>query len=46
MMVEGGADFIGDDALIEAIDLAHKSMMPLIEMQESLRVRWARRNGR
>ena len=36
MMVEGGADFIGDDALIEAIDLAHRSMMPLIEMQEQL----------
>ena len=36
MMVEGGADFIQDDALIEAIDFAHKSMMPLIEMQEQL----------
>jgi polyribonucleotide nucleotidyltransferase len=36
MMVEGGADFIGDDALIEAIDLAHRSMMPLIELQEKL----------
>ena len=36
MMVEGGADFIEDDALIEAIDLAHRSMMPLIEMQEKL----------
>ncbi|MGD0487972.1 MAG: polyribonucleotide nucleotidyltransferase [Syntrophorhabdales bacterium] len=36
MMVEGGAGFIGDDALIEAIDLAHKSMLPLIELQEKL----------
>ena len=36
MMVEGGADFIEGGALIEAIDLAHKSMMPLIEMQEKL----------
>ncbi len=36
MMVEGGADFIGDDALIEAIDLAHRSMIPLIELQEKL----------
>ena len=36
MMVEGGADFIEGDALIEAIDLAHRSMMPLIEMQEKL----------
>jgi polyribonucleotide nucleotidyltransferase len=36
MMVEGGADFIDGEALIEAIDLAHRSMMPLIEMQEKL----------
>ena len=36
MMVEGGAGFIEGDALIEAIDLAHRSMMPLIEMQEQL----------
>jgi polyribonucleotide nucleotidyltransferase len=36
MMVEGGADFIEGDALIEAIDFAHKSMLPLIEMQEKL----------
>ncbi len=36
MMVEGGADFIAGSDLIEAIDLAHRSMMPLIEMQEQL----------
>ncbi len=36
MMVEGGAGFIEGEALIEAIDLAHRSMMPLIEMQEKL----------
>jgi polyribonucleotide nucleotidyltransferase len=36
MMVEGEANFIEGDALIEAIDLAHRSMMPLIEMQERL----------
>jgi polyribonucleotide nucleotidyltransferase len=36
LMVEGGANFIEADALIEAIDLAHRSMMPLIEMQERL----------
>ena len=37
LMVEGEANFISGDDLIEAIDLAHKSMMPLIEMQEQLR---------
>ena len=36
LMVEGGANFIEGEALIEAIDLAHRSMMPLIEMQEQL----------
>ncbi|MGD0231781.1 MAG: polyribonucleotide nucleotidyltransferase [Syntrophorhabdales bacterium] len=46
MMVEGGADFIEGDALIEAIDLAHTSMLPLIEIQERLaekagREKWA-----
>ena len=38
-MVEGEAQFISGDDLIEAIDLAHKSMVPLIEMQEQLRER-------
>ena len=37
LMVEGEANFISGDDLIEAIDLAHKSMMPLIEMQDQLR---------
>jgi polyribonucleotide nucleotidyltransferase len=37
LMVEGEARFISGDDLIEAIDLAHKSMIPLIEMQEQLR---------
>ena len=39
LMVEGEAQFISGDGLIEAIDLAHKSMLPLIEMQEQLRER-------
>lgn len=39
LMVEGEAQFISGDDLIEAIDLAHKSMIPLIEMQEQLRER-------
>ncbi len=37
MMVEGEAGFIEGEALIEAIDLAHKTMMPVIEMQEQAR---------
>jgi polyribonucleotide nucleotidyltransferase len=36
MMVEGEAAFIEGEALIEAIDLAHKTMLPIIEMQEKL----------
>jgi polyribonucleotide nucleotidyltransferase len=36
MMVEGEAAFIEGEALIEAIDLAHKTMLPVIEMQEKL----------
>jgi polyribonucleotide nucleotidyltransferase len=39
MMVEGGADFISGEDLIEAIELAHKTMMPVIEMQEQLRAK-------
>ena len=46
MMVEGEAGFIEGEALIEAIDLAHKTMMPVIEMQEQLaakvgKAKWA-----
>jgi polyribonucleotide nucleotidyltransferase len=37
MMVEGGAHFIAGNDLIDAIELAHKTMMPVIEMQEQLR---------
>ena len=39
LMVEGEANFIDGDDLIEAIDQAHKSMAPLIEMQEQLNER-------
>ncbi len=46
MMVEGEAGFIEGEALIEAIDLAHRTMMPVIEMQEQLaakvgKAKWA-----
>jgi polyribonucleotide nucleotidyltransferase len=37
MMVEGGADFISGSDLIEAIELAHQTMMPVIALQEQLR---------
>ena len=37
MMVEGGAEFVAGPDMIEAIDFAHRSMLPLIEMQEQLR---------
>jgi polyribonucleotide nucleotidyltransferase len=39
MMVEGGAEFVSGPDMIEAIDFAHRSMLPLIEMQEQLRER-------
>ncbi len=37
IMVEGEAHFVKGMDLIEAIEFGHKSMMPLIEMQERLR---------
>jgi polyribonucleotide nucleotidyltransferase len=37
LMVEGEARFIKGEDLIEAIDFAHRSLIPLIEMQEKLR---------
>lgn len=37
MMVEGGAEFVSGPDMIEAIDYAHRSLAPLIEMQEQLR---------
>jgi polyribonucleotide nucleotidyltransferase len=39
LMVEGGAGFIKGEDLIEAIDLAHRSLVPLIDMQEQLRAK-------
>jgi polyribonucleotide nucleotidyltransferase len=37
MMVEGSARFVAGSDLIEAIDMAHKSMQPIIQLQEQLR---------
>jgi polyribonucleotide nucleotidyltransferase len=39
MMVEGEAKFISGEDLIEAIELAHATMMPVIEMQEQLQAK-------
>ncbi len=39
MMVEGGAKFISGEDLIDAIELAHATMLPIIEMQEQLRAK-------
>lgn len=37
MMVEGQGNEISEEVFLEAIDLAHKSIIPLIEAQEKLR---------
>jgi len=37
LMVEGGAKFVSGSDLIEAIELAHQSLQPLITLQEELR---------
>lgn len=39
LMVEGEAHFIKGEDLIEAIDLAHRSLIPLLDMQEQLRAK-------
>ncbi|MHB1927050.1 MAG: polyribonucleotide nucleotidyltransferase [Leptospirillum sp.] len=38
MMVEGQGNEISEEVFLEAIDLAHKSIVPLIEAQEKLRM--------
>ena len=37
LMVEGSADFVPQDKVLEALELAHKSMEPLFKAQEELR---------
>jgi polyribonucleotide nucleotidyltransferase len=37
LMVEGGAKFVTGSDLIEAIELAHQSLQPLVALQEELR---------
>ena len=36
MMVEAGADEVDEDTIVKALELAHKSIQPLIEIQEKL----------
>ncbi len=37
IMVEGEADFLGEDQILEAIFFAHEAMQPLIDLQVELR---------
>lgn len=37
VMVEGGADFISEKDMLDAIFFAHKEMQPIIELQEKLK---------
>lgn len=37
VMVEGGADFVSEEILVEAIDLAHLAIRPILDAQEQLR---------
>lgn len=39
VMVEGGALFVPEEDLLEALELAHKEIQPLIELQEELRAK-------
>ncbi len=37
VMVEGGADFVSEKEMLDAVFLAHESIQPVIELQEKLR---------
>lgn len=37
VMVEGGALFVSEEDLVEAIDTAHRAILPILDMQEELR---------
>lgn len=37
VMVEGGADFVSEEDLVEAIDRAHQAILPILDAQEELR---------
>jgi len=37
VMVEGGGNFVSEDMLADALEWGHKSVMPLLDLQETLR---------
>jgi polyribonucleotide nucleotidyltransferase len=37
MMVEGGANFVSEEVLLEALDLGHQAIQPILEAQDELR---------
>jgi polyribonucleotide nucleotidyltransferase len=37
VMVEGGTQFVSEDDLVEAIDVAHRAILPILDIQEELR---------
>lgn len=37
VMVEGGALFVPEEDLLEALEIAHKAIQPIVDMQEELR---------
>jgi len=37
IMVEGGADFVSEDLVVEALEWGHKEIMPLFDLQDQLR---------
>jgi polyribonucleotide nucleotidyltransferase len=39
VMVEGSAQFVGEDALLEALYFAHESMQPILDIQATLKSR-------
>ncbi|MGV8073090.1 MAG: polyribonucleotide nucleotidyltransferase [Syntrophobacteraceae bacterium] len=36
VMVEGGADFLSEEVIIDAIDLAHRAIIPILDAQDEL----------
>lgn len=41
VMVEGGADFVSEDDLVDAIDFGHKAILPILDAQDELQRRIA-----
>ncbi|HOV84733.1 MAG TPA: polyribonucleotide nucleotidyltransferase [Syntrophobacteraceae bacterium] len=38
VMVEGGADFVSEADMVEAIDFGHRALLPVLDLQEELRL--------